>query len=108
MSMIDPINRALRATCVKVTHMAGNDVETQGSGFFIAPQLVVTCSHVLGNLPDSRSKAWDSVTDKEVTLEKWEENSARESTEANDKGLYLKSFRAKIIGRWSKNLRLYI
>ena len=55
--MSDPIVEYLRTCCV---HVLG---ERPGCGFFIAPQLVVTCSHVVGR---------ERKDGEEIKLEKWD------------------------------------
>ena len=55
----------LRSCCVRVLG------EKSGCGFFIAPQLIVTCSHVVGRDVEKASevslKRWSSSTD-DLTL----------------------------------------
>lgn len=58
----DLLSNYLRSCCVQVLG------QKPGCGFFIAPQLVVTCSHVVGR---------DAEKNSEIELEKWLESSVK-------------------------------
>ncbi|MGB3767578.1 MAG: trypsin-like peptidase domain-containing protein [Phormidesmis sp.] len=63
----EPLINYLRSCCVQVLG------QKPGCGFFIAPQLVVTCSHVVGR---------DVEKNSEIELEKWSESSVKSISEA--------------------------
>ena len=49
---------------IRVLNSEGTDFSSIGTGFFVAPNLVITCAHVINNLDSSAIEVYDQRTDK--------------------------------------------